>query len=125
MVSHRSKAGTTFQEGDTISQSDARAELLAALTECGDFVNHNVTEPLKQGQFDALCDFIYNLGEGAFYHSTLLTMLNMGDYNGAYNQFPRWCHAGGKVVRDLYNRRLAEQELWKGTWNEQETNIPK
>ncbi len=108
------RAGRFVAPGDTISDEDAKAELLYTLKSNGAYVNKCVTVTLTQGQFDALTDFVYNLGRGAFYHSTLLTLLNSGDYDGAYNQFPLWCHAGGKFVQDLYDRRLAEQRLWKG-----------
>ncbi|WP_338128272.1 lysozyme [Xenorhabdus bovienii] len=42
-----------------------------------------VKVPLTQGQFDALCSFIFNLGIGNFIHSTLLKKLNLADYQGA------------------------------------------
>ncbi|WP_443089581.1 lysozyme [Xenorhabdus sp. Sc-CR9] len=35
---------------------------------------------LTQGQFDALCSFIFNLGISNFAHSTLLKKLNADDY---------------------------------------------
>lgn len=118
------KSGRYVAPGDTISIDDAKSELRYTLANCGKFVDKNVTVALTQGQFDALCDFVYNLGQGAFYHSTLLTMLNSGDYDGAYNQFPLWCHAGGKYVQDLYDRRLGEQKLWKGIGYETGSDKP-
>ena len=75
-------------------------------------VNSVVTAPLNQNQFDALVDFVFNLGSGNFQSSTLLKLLNQGDYQGASNEFPKWNHAGGVVVNGLTTRRLAEQKLF-------------
>ena len=41
---------------------------------------HLVTVPLKQGQYDALADWVFNLGEGRLQMSTLLKVLNAGSY---------------------------------------------
>jgi GH24 family phage-related lysozyme (muramidase) len=68
--------------------------------------------PVNQKIFDSLCSFIYNLGIGNFSKSTMLRMLNAGDYRGAADQFPRWNRAGGKVWNGLTKRRMAERELF-------------
>ena len=60
----------------------------------------------------ALLSFVYNLGVGAFAASTLLRKLNRSDYQGAADQFPRWCNAGGMIVRGLELRRAAERALF-------------
>lgn len=75
-------------------------------------VNKMVGVPLKQGQFDALVDFVYNLGSGALAGSELLKKLNAGDMEGAANEFPRWNHVNKKVVDGLTRRRLAEKKLF-------------
>src|SRR6185437_16618637 len=71
-------------------------------------VNKVVTAPLNQNQFDALVDFVFNLGSGNFQSSTLLKLLNQGDYAGASAEFPKWNHAGGRELAGLTVRRLAE-----------------
>lgn len=68
--------------------------------------------PLTQGQFDALVLFEYNTG--SLSTSTLLKMLNAGDYAGAQGQFARWNKNDGKVMRGLVRRRAAEVSLWQG-----------
>ena len=75
-------------------------------------VNSSVLVDLTQNQFDALVSFVYNLGGGAFNNSTLLGMLNAGDYEGAADQFPRWCHDNHKVVAGLLARRADEKRLF-------------
>ena len=61
-------------------------------------------------EFDALVDFAFNCGCGAFAGSTLLKLLNAGDYPGAAAQFDVWDHASGKVVAGLLRRREAETQ---------------
>ena len=86
------------------------ADLAVAETAVG---NPNiVTHPLTQNQFDALISFTFNLGVGAFEHSTLLRLLNGGDVNGAANQFLLWIHIKGVVNPGLLNRRTAERALF-------------
>lgn len=71
-----------------------------------------VKVPLTQGQYDALVLFDYNTG--SLHTSTLLKLLNAGDYAGAQAQFARWNKNDGKVMRGLIRRRAAEAALWAG-----------
>lgn len=73
-----------------------------------------VKVPLTQGHFDALVSFAYNLGAWALKSSTLLRLLNAGDYSGAAEQFARWNKNDGRVMRGLTRRRAAEKALWQG-----------
>jgi len=75
-------------------------------------VNNEVEVPLTQDQFNALVDFTYNLGVGAFESSTLLKLLNEGNYVAAADQFPLWDHAGGVVEPGLLVRREKEKALF-------------
>jgi lysozyme len=79
-------------------------------------VNQYVNVPLSQDQHDALVSFVYNIGAGNFINSTLLRLLNKGDYTGAANQFPVWNkeHLNGALVvsQALVNRRAQEQTLF-------------
>jgi len=71
-----------------------------------------VKVPLNQNQWDALMSFVYNLGSANLASSTLLKLLNAGDYARAADQFPRWNKAGGKELPGLTKRRAAEQALF-------------
>jgi lysozyme len=101
-------------EGMTCTQEQALAWLDEDMARCVADVNQYVTVPLTQGEFDALCDFAFNLGDGSLNNSTLLRELNDGDYRGAAAQFEVWDHAGGKVVAGLLRRRIAEENEFKG-----------
>ena len=77
-------------------------------------VERLVTVELSQEQFDALVSFTYNLGEGSLQKSTLLKVLNRGEYSKAAGQFDQWNKSGGKVLAGLVARREAEEQLFLG-----------
>lgn len=73
-----------------------------------------VTVQVTQGQYIAIMDFVYNLGVSAFKTSTLRKKLNLGDFVGASEEFPKWCFSGKTKLPGLVSRRKAEQRLFKG-----------
>jgi lysozyme len=100
--------------GMVITPEQATARLREDVADAEAAVRRLVTVPITQGQFDALVSFTYNLGAGNLAKSTLLELLNLADYAGAANQFPRWIKAGGKNLRGLVRRRAAERALFLG-----------
>ena len=66
--------------------------------------------PTSQSQFDAMVSFHYNTG--AIGKATLTRKHKAGDYAGAASEFARWNKAGGRVLKGLVNRRLAEAKLY-------------
>ncbi|MDR5726317.1 MAG: lysozyme [Terriglobia bacterium] len=97
-----------------ITETQGQAMLLHDVTEAEQAVGRLVRVPLSQGQFDALVDFVFNLGEGQLAGSTLLRDLNDGQYHAAAGQLLRWDHAGDEEVAGLKARREAEFRLWNG-----------
>jgi lysozyme len=75
-------------------------------------VAQNVSVPLTQNEFDALCSLAYNIGGGAFASSTLVRLLNSGDKAGAAAQFSRWNQSQGVVLGALVDRRAQEQNVF-------------
>lgn len=75
-------------------------------------VNNLVTVSLNQHQFDALVDFVYNAGAGNFAKSTLLALVNKGDFAGADLEFTRWVYSGNRILGGLVTRRKGEAELF-------------
>lgn len=75
-------------------------------------VNEAVSAALNQNQFDALVSFAFNVGEGAFRGSTLVKLLNQGQYNEVPAQLRRWVRDNGQIVQGLVNRREKEIALW-------------
>lgn len=95
--------------GMVCTQEMADAWLLEDMALAEADVNHVVKAAIDQGEFDAMVDFAFNLGCGAFNSSTLLKLVNEGKFDEAALQFPRWDMAGGHIVAGLLRRRLAEQ----------------
>lgn len=104
--------GADVREGLTISLPEAERILTHDLRVAEGHVNSAVQVKLTQNQFDALVSFVYNVGGGAFKTSTLLKLLNTGDYEGAANQLLRWNKDNGKTIQGLTNRRHEERELF-------------
>ena len=102
------------QEGDSISEEQANEMLAEELKEYENYINTLVTVELNQDQFDAMVSWVYNLGGGNLKASTLLKVLNAGDYDGVPAQMMRWNKAGGKVLEGLIRRREAEALLYEG-----------
>ena len=68
----------------------------------------------RQGWMDALVSFSFNVGLGTLQRSTLRQKHNRGDYNGAAEEFLKYCKAGGKVLKGLENRRKDERAIYLG-----------
>ena len=99
-------------EGMTITEHQAEEMLKSELHEYEGYINDYVTVPLNQNQFDAMVSWVYNLGGGNLRASTLLKVLNAGEYDGVPAQMLRWNKAGGKVLEGLTRRRQAEADLF-------------
>jgi lysozyme len=95
-----------------ISMDQAVALLHADLVNAGRDVLSVVAVALNDNQFGALTSFAFNLGVGNLSSSTLLKMLNVGNYAGAADEFPRWVRSNGQVLPGLVKRRAAERELF-------------
>ena len=104
--------GKPIRAGMTIKQETAERLLKTGLVSYESDVSRLVKVRLKQGEFDALVSFTYNLGARSLSTSTLLRKLNAGDYAGAADEFLRWNKAGGKVLNGLTRRREAERALF-------------
>lgn len=103
---------TNVKAGDTCTQAQADAWLIAEYDGFERNVLALVKVTLTANQTGALVSFAYNVGVGALKGSTLLRKLNAGDYAGAADQFLVWNKAGGKVLAGLVKRRAAERGLF-------------
>jgi lysozyme len=107
---HRLQPGESFPNG--LTEAEASTLLLADIREAEQAVRRLARVSLAQGQFDALVDFCFNLGQRRLAASTLLTDLNLGRYQAAAEQLLLWDHAGGQENAALRTRREAEFRLW-------------
>jgi lysozyme len=99
--------------GDTCTQEQAEKWLEEELPEYEGYINDMVKVELEQCQFDALCSWVYNLGPNNLKESTLLKVLNEGNYSSVPAEIKRWNKAGGKVLQGLMRRREAEALLFE------------
>lgn len=107
--------GTTenVDPGDEVTEQEAEEMLMDDLLEASKAIDDLVDVELTQQQYDALTSFVYNVGRDAFRNSTMLRLLNAGDYDGAAKQFPRWNKGGGRVLAGLTRRREAERQVFE------------
>lgn len=67
----------------------------------------------RQGQFDALSSFLFNIGEGSFNRSTLKKKILAGAKDeDIVAELKKWNKAGGRVLAGLAKRREMESEFW-------------
>lgn len=76
-----------------------------------------LTAPVTRNEFSAIVSFAYNVGVAATCKSTLVRLVNGGQYAAAANEFPKWVYAtrpdGTKVVLPgLVERRKRERRLF-------------
>jgi lysozyme len=107
-------AGNEWSLGDRITELQAETLLRRDLEDAERTVNALVKVPLSQGQFDSLTSLVFNIGSSAFADSTLLRLLNEGDYIAAEMQFQRWNKNDGAVMPGLTNSRKAEAAMFAG-----------
>lgn len=83
------------KKGDTITMAQAEKYLLADLAEAENIVNKELLN-LSQNQFDAIVDFVFNVGSSKFLASTLLKTLKTNPKSDEVaTQLRRWVYADG------------------------------
>lgn len=103
--------GPDVRDEETITPEQAEQLLEADAMKAGAAVCR-LAHSTTQNQFDALTDFVFNLGADALAGSTLLQKHNHGDFAGAAAEFGRWVHCKGRVLPGLIRRRAAEAHLY-------------
>jgi lysozyme len=68
--------------------------------------------PCTPSQFDALVDFVFNVGPSQFLSSHLYQYHKTGEYDKAAAEFPKWKYDNGKIIPGLVTRRAKEQALY-------------
>ena len=66
----------------------------------------------SQSEFDALVSFSFNLGLGTFQRSTVRSAFLRGDKTRAGEVLLKYCRAGGRVLKGLQRRRMAEHAMF-------------
>ena len=103
------------QMGDTCTEEQAEAWLRDDLAWAEECVERAVAKLLHENEHAALVSLCFNIGCKAFTDSTLVRLLNEGDFDAAEAQFKRWNKQAGKELAGLSRRRAAEAELFAQT----------
>ena len=64
-----------------------------------------------QSEFDALVSFSFNLGLGCFQRSTVRSAFKRNNKKRAGEVLLKYCYAGGRKLKGLIRRRIAEHAL--------------
>jgi len=107
--------GRDVRPDDVITETQAEDFLRQDVDKFARAVSEAVAVPLERSQFDALVSWTYNVGEGAMRRSTLIRLLNEGNYHAAADEFLRWNKAAGQELDGLTRRRAAERVLFLET----------
>ena len=114
--------GYSSKEADTwlreqwpdITQEEADKRFRINIDKAFTSTKRLVKIPLSPNQYAALIDFCFNCGSGNLQISTLLKLVNRGDFILAADEFLKWNKAGGVVYRGLTRRRSVERKMFIG-----------
>ena len=104
--------GQPVHMGMTCTREEAEEWIMEHLNGELSSLQKLITVDLNQNQLDAIADFAYNEGIGAFGGSTLLRRINSGDFDAAADQFSKWITCKGKILQGLVKRRNLERTLF-------------
>lgn len=108
--------GPDVTKGLRITSERSRALLQADLVTAATCVTRFVRVALTEPQWIALVSFVFNVGCRAFQTSTLLRLLNAGDYAAVPVQLLRWnketVDGVSRINNGLTNRRSADIKQW-------------
>lgn len=107
--------GDDVKEGQVVTYKEAYDLLCKDIKDRMAQIAPFINVPMTEGQFVALTSLIFNVGVGSVKGSKLLKKLNLGDIEGAAEEFTNgWNTANGQVLAGLTRRRQAEAKLFLG-----------
>ena len=100
--------------GDVITVEQAEMYLRYDVADAEMAVLSLISAPLNQNKFDALVSFVYNVGFGNFYNSTLRRLINERCTNPEriHKAFLMWKRSQGRILSGLIKRRNEEFALF-------------
>ena len=115
-IGHLIKDGEERFLSVTLSPKEIEDLFFSDIAQTENTISSLVKVPLNENQKIALVSLVFNIGPTAFKNSTLLKLLNDGDYKKASLQFPRWVYVTindkKQISKGLQNRRFREQLLF-------------
>ena len=109
----RAGVGIVPEAGMTITKAEADYYLEKGVNKFADKIRSGIIAPININEFSAFVSLAYNIGPSAFLRSSALRNFNAGNKAKASASILLWNKAGGKVLRGLQRRRLAEQALFQ------------
>ena len=102
------------KQGQTITKAQAMTLLKGDLLPCENYVN-NLGVCKTQGEFDAIVDFVFNLGTAALGRSTLLKYIRAKKPEQYIREeFAKWVNSKGMRLKGLVIRRAWEADRYYG-----------
>ena len=102
------------KQGQIITKEQAMTLLRGDLLPCENYVN-NLGVCKTQGQFDALVDLTFKIGQVRLASSTLLRKIRAGASESEIRkEFSKWVYAGGKKLAGLVKRRQWDADRFFG-----------
>lgn len=100
------------KQGQIITKEQAMTLLRGDLLPCENYVN-NLGVCKTQGEFDAIVDFVFNLGTAALGRSTLLKYIRQGmEEQYIRDEFAKWVNSKGVRLKGLVVRRAWEADRY-------------
>lgn len=100
------------KQGDRCTPAQAESWLAQDIEIAVRDVETYVHVPLNENQHAALVSFVYNVGADNFASSTLVRVLNQGEYSLVPIQLSQWVYVKHHFCKGLERRRELESELW-------------
>lgn len=116
--------GRGVSEHESCTQAMADQMLEQDLDEFEKIVSDCICVQLTENQFSAFVSFVFNVGVGSKgikdgfkllksgEPSTMLKLVNEGDFKAAAEEFPKWDKVNGVHCPGVLRRRMAEQSLF-------------
>lgn len=98
--------------GDTCTVEQGLQWLHEDAAEAERGVNRLITSSLTQNEYDALVDFVFNIGEEQFETSTIRKLLNDDQHELAALEFRKWRYDNHVEVPGLLVRRVKTKDLF-------------
>lgn len=95
-----------------IDEDTAEELLKEDLSDAEEDIDRYIKVPLNDNQYAALASLVFNLGPAPL-QKTLGARINESNFQGAAEEFERWCYIGNQKSDGLLRRRIAERALFE------------
>jgi len=123
-IGHQIQPGEEDLLTATITEEEAINLYKKDIKKILDDMNKNIKVPLNKNQQLALISLRYRIGPTYFNSSTLLKLLNQGNYQKASEEFKNWRLSDGKINQVLVARAERERLRFVTPVNGTNSNLP-